>query len=180
MVDQGLVIAKETVRQALRILDPEGIDDRLRHRLQRRPNFLWPIDGCGKLKTFGFCKHSGIDGYSRRILWLEVGISNNEPAFIAKYFVECFKAVGGTAHIVRADLGTENTYVAGIQRFFRNNSSDSFAKDKSFMYGRSVSKQRIEAWSVVGSYEGDAQTGGCSISKRLEREDFTVIQIRLR
>ena len=77
-----------------------------------------------------------------------MGISNNEPAFIAKYFVDCVKAVGGegTARIVRADLGTENTYVAGIQRFLRNNSRDSFSKDMSFMYGRSVSNQRIEAW----------------------------------
>ena len=74
-----------------------------------------------------------------------MGISNNEPAFIEKYFVGCVKAVEGTARIVRADLGTENTNVAGIQRFFRNNSRDSFSKDKSFMYGRSVSSQGIEA-----------------------------------
>ena len=47
---------------------------------------------------------------------------------------------------MRADNGTENTYVAGLQRFFRHNSTDSFAGDKSFMYGRSVSNQRIEAW----------------------------------
>ena len=36
VVDHGLVVAKETVRHALRILDPEGVDERLRHRLQRR------------------------------------------------------------------------------------------------------------------------------------------------
>ena len=107
---------KKTVRHALRILDPEGVDERLRHRLQRRqykgrgPNFPWHIDGFDKLKPYGFCIHGGIDGYSRRILWLEVGIANNEPAFIAKYFVDCVKAAGGTARIVRADLGTEHTY----------------------------------------------------------------------
>jgi len=79
-------------------------------------------------------------------MWLEVGMSNNNPAVIAKYFVECIKEVGGTPRIVRADYGTENNNVAGIQRFLRNSSCDSFAKDKSFMYGRSVSNQRIEAW----------------------------------
>lgn len=79
-------------------------------------------------------------------MWLEVGISNNDPAFIAKYFLNCIRQEGGTARIVRADNGTVNTYVAGIQRFLRNDSFDSFAKDKSFMYGRSVSNQRIEAW----------------------------------
>jgi hypothetical protein len=152
VVEHGLVVSKETVRHALRVLDPEGVDQRLRHRLRRRqykgrgPNFLWHIDGYDKLKPFGFCIHGGIDGYSRRILWLEVGISNNDPAFIAKYFMDCIRQEGGTACIVRADNGTENTYVAGIQRFLRNNSFDLFAKDKSFMYGRSVSNQRIEAW----------------------------------
>lgn len=110
-------------------------------RLQRRqykgrgPNFLWHNNGFDKLKPFGFCIHGRIDGCNRRI----VGISNNEPAFEANYFVGC------TARIVRPDLGTENTFVAGIQRFLRNNSRDSFSKDKSFMYGRSVSNQRIEA-----------------------------------
>ena len=156
VVDHDLVVTKETARHPLRFLDPEGVDERLRHRLQRRqykgrgPNFLWHIDGFVKLKPYGFCIQGGIDGYSRRILWLEVGISNNKPAFIAKYFVGCVKVAGGTACIVRANLGTENTYVAGIQRFLRNDSCDSFFKDKSFMYGRSISNQQIEAlWSQL-------------------------------
>ena len=105
-MDHDLVVAKETVRHGMRILDPEGVDERLRHRLQRHqykgrgPNFLWHIDGFDKLKPYGFCIHGGMDGYSRRILWLEVGISINEPAFIAKYFVDCVKAARGTARIV--------------------------------------------------------------------------------
>ena len=33
VVDHDLVVAKETVRHTLRILDPEGVEDRLRHRL---------------------------------------------------------------------------------------------------------------------------------------------------
>ena len=107
---------------------------------------MWLIDGYDKLKQYGFCVSGAIDGYSRRILWLEVAISNNNPGIIANYFLNCVKEVGGTARIVRADNGTENTYVAGLQRFFRHNSTDSFAGDKSFMYGRSVSNQRIEAW----------------------------------
>lgn len=111
----------------------------------RGPNFLWHIDGFDKLKPYRFCVHGRIDGNSRRSLWFEVGISNNEPAFIAIYFADCVKAVGGTARIVCTNLGTENTYVAGIQRFFHNNSRDCFSKDKSFMHGCSVSNQRIEA-----------------------------------
>ena len=99
------------------------------------------IDGLDRLKPCGFCIQGGIDGYSKIILWLEVSILNNKPAFIAKYFLDCVKVAGGTACIVRANLGTENTYVAGIQGFLRNDSCDSFNKDKSVMYGRSISNQ---------------------------------------
>ena len=112
----------------------------------RGPNFLWHIDGYDKLKPFGFAIHGCIDGYSRRIMWLEVGMSNNDPTVVARYFVKCVIEMGGTARIVRADCGTENSHVAAIQRFLRNNSDDSFRAEKSFIYGRSVSNQRIEAW----------------------------------
>ena len=36
VTDHGLVVSKETVRHALRIIDPNGVDRRLRQRLQRR------------------------------------------------------------------------------------------------------------------------------------------------
>ena len=79
-------------------------------------------------------------------MWLEVGTSNNDPTVVVRYFGDCIIEVGGTARIVRADCCTENCHAAGIQRFLRSNSDDSFAAEKSFMYGRSVSNQRIEAW----------------------------------
>jgi hypothetical protein len=33
--------------------------------------------------------------YSRRILWLHVAVTNNQPAVIGGYFVSCVKALGG-------------------------------------------------------------------------------------
>ncbi|KAJ7381392.1 hypothetical protein OS493_001526 [Desmophyllum pertusum] len=74
----GLVTTREVVRHVLKIFDPEGVEHRSRHRLRRRvyrckgPNYLWHIDGYDKLKPFGFCIHGAIDGFSRRIVWLEV------------------------------------------------------------------------------------------------------------
>ena len=93
--EHGLSIDKEFVRQLLKILDPEGVETRSKHRLRRReykaegPNHLWHIDGYDKLKPFGFCIHGAIDGYSRRIMWLEVGPSNNDPSVIAQYYIDC-------------------------------------------------------------------------------------------
>ncbi|XP_022804747.1 uncharacterized protein LOC111341967 [Stylophora pistillata] len=147
VVEHGLVVGKETVRHAMRILDPEGVDQRLRHGLKRRQyKGGGHIDCYDKLKPFGFCIHGAIDGYSRRMLGLEVGMSKNDPGIVQKYFMDCVKQVGGAPRTVRADNGTEKTYVAGFQRFLRNNSCDSFAKEKSFKYGRSASNQGIESW----------------------------------
>ena len=47
---------------------------------------------------------------------------------------------------MRADNGTENVHIAAFQRFLRREAVDTFAGEKSFMYGKSVSNQRIEAW----------------------------------
>ena len=152
ITDYGLVVRKDAIRQVLKVLDPDGVQARLRHRLRRReyrgkgPNRTWHIDGYDKLKPFGFCIHGCIDGYSRRIMWLEVGPSNNNPAIICQYFLDCVKQVGCTAQIIRSDRGTENKNVAAVQRFFRGADQDEFAGDRSFCYGKSVSNQRIEAW----------------------------------
>lgn len=140
-----VLTCKDTVRNLLKILDPEGVEARSKHRLMRRlyktegPNHLWHIDGYDKLKPFGFCIHGAIDGYSRRIMWLEVGPSNNDPFIVAQYYVDCVRQIGGTPRLIRADCGTENVNIAAIQRYFHS-------KENSFLFGKSTSNQRIEAW----------------------------------
>ena len=104
------------------------------------------MDTISLIKPFGFCVHGCIDGSSRRIMWLEVASTNNDPRFVAKYFLDTIRQINGAPSIVRADYGTENVKVAGIQRFLRRDGTDSCAGINSFMYGKSVSNQRIETW----------------------------------
>ena len=75
-----------------------------------------------------------------------MGVTNNDPDVTVAYFLYCIRSVGGVQRILRADNGTENVNLAAIQRFFRREALDTFAGEKSFMYGKSVSNQRIEAW----------------------------------
>ena len=63
--------------------------------------------GYDKLKPYGFPIHGAIDGYSRKILWLELTKSNNKPENVAKSYIECVKGNGGcpllltvTEHII--------------------------------------------------------------------------------
>lgn len=89
---RGISIDRESVRIALKELDPEGVLKRSTHKFRRRkyvskgPNYIWHLDGYDKLKPFGLAIHGAIDGYSRKILWLEVGSSNNNPKIIASFF----------------------------------------------------------------------------------------------
>ena len=85
----------------------------------------------------------------RRILWLEVGPSNNNHAIIASYYLKFVSKHGVTARVIRADMGAENVSIAAIQRFFRRADDDRFAAEKSFLYGKSTTNQRIEAWCSV-------------------------------
>lgn len=78
------------------------------------PNHVWHVDGLDKLKQFGFSIHGCIDGYmmysmnyllhvlicicsrySRRVLWLKVGLTNNDPDIIAHHYLKAVEETGG-------------------------------------------------------------------------------------
>ncbi|XP_057311869.1 uncharacterized protein LOC130649584 [Hydractinia symbiolongicarpus] len=145
-------VDRETVRMAMKAMDPSGVEERSKHRFKRRkyfsrgPNFVWHMDGYDKLKPFGFAIHGAIDGWSRKILWLNVGASNNNPKIIAAYFLKCVTRLQSTSRCIRADRGSENVVVGGIQRFFRRDGEDDSSGEKSFRYGPSTRNQRIESW----------------------------------
>ena len=73
----------------MKILDPEGIAARKRHRLRRRqykskgPNFVWHIDSYDKLKPYGIAINGCIDGFSINFVWLEASTTNIDPKVVA-------------------------------------------------------------------------------------------------
>ena len=134
------MVSRETVRLTLKALDPSGVERRSQHKLKRRsysakgPNFIWHLDGYDK--SFGLCIHGAIDdGYSRCILWLEVGTSNNDPRIVARYFLDFVKQVGGVPRCVHGDRGTENVNICALHHFFRRDGTDPMAGEKSFYMG---------------------------------------------
>ena len=91
----GFIDNRETVRVLLKVLDADGVELRSTHRLARRvyfsvgPNYLWHMDRCDKIKPYGFEIYDAIDGFSRKILWLRVSSSNNNPKVIASSYMDC-------------------------------------------------------------------------------------------
>ena len=155
-IKHNLMVTRDIVMLSMRVIDPGGVENRRRHRLQRRrystpgPNFLWHLDGWDKLKPYGFCVHGCIDGFSRRILWLEVASTNKDSRVVADYFLSTVQQLGGVPRLVRTDKGTENAMVAVLQKLFRRNDRDTLAGDKSIIQGKSTANQRIEAfWSKL-------------------------------
>ncbi|XP_074110011.1 uncharacterized protein LOC141534518 [Cotesia typhae] len=137
-------------------VDSDSIEERSRRRLLRRkysvpgPNFLWHIDGYDKLKPFGFAIHGCLDGFSRKIIWLEVATSNNKPEIIAHYFLKAVQKLKLLPTLIRSDCGTENCIVEALQQTLRFHHDDNLAGWKSFIKGKSTSNQRIESyWSQL-------------------------------
>ncbi len=112
------------------------------------PNSIWHIDGHDKLKPYGFSIHGRIDGYSRRLIWLEVRPANNNPEVVAKHYLDSIRQVGGITRIIRSDDGTENCVIEATHTFLRSSDNDEHAGLASFLIGLSTSNQRIDAyWS---------------------------------
>ena len=138
-------IKSDVVMKLLRKLDPNGSENQKAHRLRRRqyvsvvPNFCWYADGYDKLKPYGLPIHGCVcvDGYSRRILWLKVSKTNNDPIVPAYFYIETVEKMGFCPQYLRTDFGTEKGIIEGIQCLF-------LMSEDSHRYGASTSNQRIE------------------------------------
>ena len=151
----NLKCRKEDVRLILSILDPVGNLQRRKRRLLRRsyyakgPNFIWHIDSYNKLRRYGICINGCVDGFSRRIIWMNAYLTASDPRVIAGYYMEAVQSIGGCPKFVRGDHGTENGHVRDIQRFLH---IDDLGEDvdSSYMAGPSTANQRIEyMWSYL-------------------------------
>lgn len=153
LLNCGLICRRSDVRKIMKDLDPEGVELRRRRRLRRRryvnpgPNHTWHLDGHDKLKPFGFSIHACIDGFSRKLIWLEVGPSNKQPEIIAKYYTVAIQQFGLPKNI-KADDGTEHSILEPMHITLRSmGGEDAF---DSFSIITSPQNQRIEAyWSIL-------------------------------
>ena len=101
--------------------------------------------GYDKLKPFGFPINGAIDGFSRKVLWLEVTRSNNSPQSVAQLYLQCVRENEGCPLQTRTDCGTENGIIAGAQCYFRTDDDAPFSGEPAHVFG-SPHNQRIENW----------------------------------
>ncbi|XP_024118870.1 uncharacterized protein LOC112140200 [Oryzias melastigma] len=148
----NLHVKRDIVMRLLRQLNPQGLALRSRRRFTRRtyhsmgPNYIWHVDGYDKLKPFGLALSGCIDGFSRRMMWLVCGSTNNNPSVIAHHYLNCVRDLGVVPMRLRTDLGTENGTMSAIQCTLRHAHTDYYAGSLSHSYGSSTGNQRIESW----------------------------------
>ena len=102
--------------------------------------------GYDKLKPYGFPIHGAVDGFSRKVLWLEVTRSNNLPEAVAKFYLDAVRQNEGCPLQTRTDCGTENGVIAGAQCYFRSDDNAPFSGEQAHIFGPSTHNQRIENW----------------------------------
>ena len=139
---RGIVVQRHRIRDALQVVDPEGVQYRLRRVLHRRqynvesPNALWHVDGYHKLVRWKIVVHGGIDGFSRVITYLKAATNNTARTALSAFLhgVDLY----GLPSRVRTDRGGENVLIAEHMLQQRGPSRGSI------IMGRSVHNQRIE------------------------------------
>ncbi|KAF3836685.1 hypothetical protein F7725_004149 [Dissostichus mawsoni] len=94
------------------------------------------------MKPFGICINGCIDGFSRKIIWMNAFTTSSDPKIVGGYYIEAVEKLGGCPRIVRGDKGTENVKVRDVQRFVRRNIQDGSAID-SYIEGASTANLQM-------------------------------------
>ena len=99
------------------------------------------MDGYDKLKSYGFPIHGCVDGFSRKVIWLKVCRSNNNPVIPAYFNLNSIEFGQVCPNVLKTDCGTENGITASIQALLHNDVD-------AHKCGTSQSNQRIKnLWS---------------------------------
>lgn len=70
------------------------------------------------------------------MIWLNAYKTSSDPSVIGAYYLESVNYLEGCPHIVRPDLGTENSTTCTLQGFLRDEDTDAFSGDKKLYVGK--------------------------------------------
>ena len=89
----GIQVNRDDVMNIIKDINPEECRNCRARKLERRiytspgRNTVWHADGYDKLEPYGFPIHGCIDGFSRKVLWLQVFCSSNDPIIPAHFYL---------------------------------------------------------------------------------------------
>ena len=142
MKSYGINVSRRRVCESLLRVNPSGVEMRRTTSVTRRSycvassNALWHIDGQHSLVRWRIVVHGGIDGYSRKIVYLHAS-GNNRADTVLGLFMQAVCSNGWPSR-VRSVKGGENVDVARAMITARG------VGRSSQIAGASVHNQRIE------------------------------------
>ncbi|CAH0748589.1 unnamed protein product [Bemisia tabaci] len=147
---RGIFVTWARLISCVRLINPIGVLSRRRRRLRRREyrvkasNYLWHMDGNEKLVPWHFYIHGCTDGFSRKIIYLQLSVTKGSDTVLEIF--ERGVEKHGLPMRVRGDRGTENVRVMDFMQTRRCNI------EAPYIQGRSVHNTRIERlWAEVNS-----------------------------
>lgn len=103
-----------------------------------------------KLEQFGFEIYAAIDGYSRFIPWIYIGISARTAVSVLSQYLDCVSTNRFLPKNIRSDLGSETMLLADAHFTLRRSALIPGAIPQQlhdcYFFGRSTEHQRIESW----------------------------------
>jgi hypothetical protein len=163
---EGVHIPQNPLRQVMRELDPRGVESRMFASNMRRgemqvagPSQVFSVDGYDKLKDFGFEIYAFIDGYSRYVPQVYIGIDNRTAVSVLKQYLVLIRRTMQIPQLLRGDKGVETPLMAWAHVLLRrvqhlivqeqaNHGRDHTPLhfNQAFSWGKSTRNIRIERW----------------------------------
>ena len=75
-------------------------------------SFCCHHDNYDKLKPYSLPICGAVDGFPRKVIWLVVCGTNNNPMFVAVMFVRAVKSLGLVSEMLRTDHGNKTVVMA--------------------------------------------------------------------
>ena len=108
---------------------------------------MWSVDGLLKFRDYGIGIYACIDGYSRYITSIDVGLSVTCAFSILKQYLD---VLSGNENIrptiIRTDRGTETMLMANAQWQLEQADNAEALFGSTLRYGTSESNSHIEGW----------------------------------
>ena len=148
------------MEKSIKKLDAAGLKSHQKKQLRKRgayivpgPSALWSADGHDKLAIYGFQIYAIVDAYSRFIIHLFVGLSNQTLVAIQKYYLMAVLLFGIPLRI-RTDKGTETLLMAACQMLLRQAAEGrELEVTDCHLFGKSIFNVHVESlWEEMISH----------------------------
>jgi len=132
---------RRALREAVKQLDPIGVEARTRGQIRKRgqfmvkgPNRVWSIDRHDKLLRFGFQIYAAIHAYSRYIIWCYIGHSNRTAISVNKQYLVTVGSTKLIPKLIQSDKGGETTLLCNSHLALRRAANSQLPLSKAYSY----------------------------------------------